>query len=33
MALRTWEGSRDPEVHADPEEAQIPSRSIMRRID
>jgi len=23
MALRTWEGSREPEVQADPEEAQM----------
>ena len=33
MALRTWEGSREPEVHADPEEAQMPRSERSRRID
>ena len=33
MALRTCEGSRDPEVQADPDEAQIPRSERRRRID
>jgi hypothetical protein len=32
MARRTWEGCREPDVHAEPEEAQIPNSSIIRRI-
>ncbi len=33
IAMSTWEGSRDPDVQADPEEAQIPSRSIIKSMD
>lgn len=33
MAIRTWEGCRDPTIHAEPLEAQIPSiSSAMRRL-
>ncbi len=33
IAISTWEGSREPDVQADPEDAQIPSRSSIRSMD
>ena len=33
IALRTWEGSDEPVAHAEPVDAQIPSRSRWSRID
>lgn len=33
MAKSTWDGSRDPEVHAEPEEPQIPAMSNMIKRD
>ena len=32
IARNTWEGCRDPEVQADPDEAQIPYSFISNRI-
>jgi len=32
MALNAWLGSRDPEVHAEPEDAQILCSLSLRRI-
>jgi len=32
IARKTWEGWSDPEVQADPDEAQMPNSSIMSRI-
>ena len=33
MERSTWEGSREPEVQAEPEEAAIPKADIFKRID
>ena len=33
MARNTWEGSREPEVQAEPDEAQIPNSFIIKRMD
>ena len=33
MARSTWDGWSDPEVQAEPEEAQMPNSSIISRID
>ena len=33
IALRTWEGSKDPDVQAEPVETAIPSKSNIKRID
>ena len=32
IALKTWDGSRDPDVQADPDDAQMPFSSIFMRI-
>ena len=32
MALSTWEGCREPEVQAEPEEAQMPNSLSNRRM-
>jgi len=33
IARSTWDGSSEPDVQAEPEEAQMPNSSIIRRID
>ena len=33
IALRTWEGSKEPDVQAEPVETAIPSKSNIKRID